>query len=154
MFNQLPLTLAFDEDAPLPNPGTTPTTAPGTPANPGTPGTPVAPTGQQQRAPGLFDNSFLLILFLGLIFMIFISMRSQRKERKKREELLSSLKKGDKVQSIGGILGTVVEVRNDRVIVKVDETNNTKLAFVRAAIQAVIPDGEAAKQEAEVKKDS
>jgi preprotein translocase subunit YajC len=49
--------------------------------------------------------------------------------------MLSALAKGDKVTSIGGICGTVVEVRDDELVVKVDENNNMRLRFARWAIR-------------------
>ena len=58
--------------------------------------------------------------------------------------MLSSLKKGDKITSIGGIVGTVIEVRDDEVTVKVDETGNVRMKFARWAIRGV---GDAARAE-------
>lgn len=163
MFDQIPLILAqpgttadappSTKDkaaAPATKDGAATTGTPGTPTT-GAPGTPGAPI---PRPPSLFgDSAFLFILMGGLVLMIIFSMRTQRKERKKREDLMSSLKKGDRIQTIGGLLGTVVEVREDRVIIKADENNNTKLTFVRSAIQAVIADNGGAKPEPEVKKE-
>ena len=56
---------------------------------------------------------------------------------------INQLKRGDRIQTIGGILGTVVESREDEVIVKVDESSNTKIHFTRSAIHRVL-DGEKA----------
>jgi len=42
------------------------------------------------------------------------------------------------VQTIGGILAGVVEVREDRVLLKVDETSNTKIWFARSAVHKVL----------------
>ena len=88
-----------------------------------------------------------LLLPLILIFavVLLLSSRGQRKEKKKREQLLASLKKGDKVQTIAGILGSIVEVREDEVIVKVDENTNARMHFRRSAIQGVIEKGEQGK---------
>ena len=148
-FDSMPLMLAQDSkatdgagtDAPLPKeaPKTTQTT--------GKDGAPLPPPGQQQRAPGGMDNTFLIVLFVGLLLMIVFSMRAQKREKKKRESMLETLKKGDKVQSIGGILGTIVEVRPDRIIVKVDENTNTRLSFARSAIQGIVGDQPAEKKE-------
>ena len=52
--------------------------------------------------------------------------------------MLDNMKRGDRIQTIGGILGTVVEVREGEVVVKVDESNNTKIKFSRSAIQRVV----------------
>ena len=59
--------------------------------------------------------------------MLFFSSRTKKKEQQKVKQLLDSLKKGDRIQTIGGIIGTVVEARENEVLVKVDETNNTKI---------------------------
>ena len=64
--------------------------------------------------------------------------RSKRQTDKKRTNMLSSLKRGDKVQTIGGILGTVVEARDTDVLLKVDESSNTKIRFSRSAIHRVL----------------
>ncbi len=81
---------------------------------------------------------FFFIIFAALIFMIIFSMSGQRKEKKKREALLTSLKKGDRIQTIGGILGTVVEVRDEHVVVKIDENTNTRVKLSRTAVQSVL----------------
>ena len=54
--------------------------------------------------------------------------------------MLDALKKNDRVQTIGGVLGTVVDVRDNEVLVKVDETNNVKIRFNRTAIKEVLQD--------------
>jgi preprotein translocase subunit YajC len=93
----------------------------------------------------LFLRQFLpLILILGIFWWILA--RGRKKERQRYEEMLNSIKKNDRVQTIGGILGTVLDVRDNEVVVKVDETNNVKLRFVRSAIKEVFreaPAGEA-----------
>jgi len=72
-----------------------------------------------------------------LLFMIF-SAKSKRKEDKKRDDMLKQLKRGDRIQTIGGILGSVVRAEETRVEVKVDEGNNTKMWFTRSAIHRVL----------------
>jgi preprotein translocase subunit YajC len=64
--------------------------------------------------------------------------RSKRNEDQKKKDLLSSIKRGDRVQTIGGILGTVVEVEDSRVRLKVDESSNTKIWFSRNALFRVL----------------
>ena len=79
---------------------------------------------------------FPLVILVGLMyFMIF---RTKKKEETKRETMLKALKKGDRVQTIGGLLGTVVEARDQDVLLKVDETANVKMRFVRSAIHKVV----------------
>ena len=57
---------------------------------------------------------------------------------KAREKMLAALAKGDKIQTSGGIIGSVVEVRESEVIVKVDENANTRIRFARSAVQTVL----------------
>ncbi len=92
-----------------------------------------------QGGGGGFGSMMLpMLLIIGVFF--FMMMGGQRREKKKRAALLASLRKGDKVQSIGGIRGTVVEVRDSEVVLKVDENSNTRMRFAREAIQGVVGD--------------
>lgn len=81
-------------------------------------------------------------LFIGLILamLVFyvITLRGSQKDKKKRQQMLDAMAKNDKVLTIGGIIGTVVLVKDNEVVVKVDETNNTKITFARSAIQKII----------------
>ena len=102
------------------------------------------PTGDKGSG-GLFGSMKLMFIMLGGFFLLYIWMgRSRRKQRRQRQEMLTALKKGDKITSIGGIVGTVIEVRDDEVTVKVDETGNVRMKFARWAIRGV---GEAGKAE-------
>lgn len=104
----------------------------------------------QQEAPpkpkgGFWGGQTMLFVMLGGVFLLYIFMgRSKRRQAAKRKDMLASLKKGAKVSTIGGILGTVIEIREDEVTVKVDETNNARLRVARWAIRGV---GEEAKAE-------
>jgi preprotein translocase subunit YajC len=82
---------------------------------------------------------FVPIILLVVIFYIFM-FRSKNTEKQKREGMLKELKKGDEVQTIGGVFGRVMETRDDRVLVKVDESTNTKMWFTRSAIHRVVTD--------------
>jgi preprotein translocase subunit YajC len=90
-----------------------------------------------------------LALGAGIVLLFWMSSRSRKKQENQRREMLSSLKKGDKVTSIGGIVGTVLDVRDDEITVKVDEGNNVKMKFARWAIRGV---GEEGKKEGPEKK--
>ncbi len=74
----------------------------------------------------------------GLIIAIFyfLIIRPQRKRDKETKDMLASIKKGDKVVSIGGIHGTVMVVKESTVVVKVDD--NTRLEFSRNAINSIV----------------
>jgi preprotein translocase subunit YajC len=79
----------------------------------------------------------LLGLVALMILMFWWTGRARRKQEAKRKELLSSLKKGDKIVTIGGIIGTVIEIRENEVTVKTDESNNVRMKFARWAVREV-----------------
>jgi len=80
------------------------------------------------------------LLCLGVLFIFSSSGKSSRQKEKRHREMLSSLKRGDRVQTIGGIIGAVVEVRDDEVVIKVDESTNTKIRIIRDAVKSVTRD--------------
>jgi preprotein translocase subunit YajC len=56
--------------------------------------------------------------------------------------MLAELSKNDRVVTIGGVIGTVVEVRENEVVLKVDESSNTRMRFSRNAIQSLVAEKE------------
>lgn len=74
-------------------------------------------------------NSIGMIVFYGLFLglMWFLLIRPQNKKKKQLEQMRSELAKGDKVVTIGGIVGTVLNVKEDEVVIEVgaDRTNLT-----------------------------
>ena len=76
-------------------------------------------------------------VMLALIFVVmwFFMIRPQRKQQKELQNFRDSLAKGDKVVTIGGIFGTVVEVKEDSVLMEVD--NSVK---IRVSKQAIVKD--------------
>ncbi len=98
--------------------------------------------GEQEHI-GMFSPMRILTLWLpmGLIFYWFL-LRPQSQEKAKRQGLLESLKKNDRVVTIGGIYGVVTNVRqdSDEVTIKVDEATNTKLRVTRGSIARVLAD--------------
>ena len=97
-----------------------------------------APTSRPAPGPRDFMSGPLFPLMLGLLVLYFFMMRSNKGKDKQRQEMLKQLKRNDEVQTIGGVIGKVVEAREDRVLVKVDETTQTKIWFSRSAIHRVL----------------
>ncbi|MBN1765215.1 MAG: preprotein translocase subunit YajC [Sedimentisphaerales bacterium] len=91
----------------------------------------------QSPAPSFFSSPILLIVMMIFVFY-FVMMRPQKKKQQEHKNMLDSLKKNDRIRTIGGIIGTIVDVRDDEVVVKVDESNNTKMHFIRSAIGTVL----------------
>jgi preprotein translocase subunit YajC len=96
---------------------------------------PAAPTTAPVNQPW-WTQPFIPIILIIAVFYVFL-WRSKRTEDRKRTDMLGQLKRGDRVQTIGGILGTVVDVKDTEVTLKVDETSNTKIRFSRSAIHRV-----------------
>lgn len=104
------------------------------------------------RGGGMDILMFGLLIFF--VFMIFTTMMSGRKEKKRKAELLGSLARHDKVQTVGGIIGTIVELTDSEVVLRSDETSNTRIRVARTAIQSVLKKGRSAGAEAEPKPDA
>lgn len=76
-----------------------------------------AGTGQPQGAGG--GASWIMIIAMFVIMWLFM-IRPQRKQQKELEKFRNGLKKGDKVVTAGGIYGTVDEIKDRTVLIKVD----------------------------------
>ena len=79
----------------------------------------------QAGAPANSSLSMWAMLILIFVVMWFFMIRPQRKQQKELEKFRNSLKRGDKVVTIGGIYGVVDEIKERQVIIKVD--GDTKL---------------------------
>ena len=88
-------------------------------------------------AAGQAGGGWQMLIMLALIFVVmwFFMIRPQRKQQKELQNFRDSLKKGDKVVTIGGIFGTVCEIKEDSVLIEVD--NNVK---IRVSKQALVKD--------------
>lgn len=81
-------------------------------------------------------QNFHIVLIFGL--MIYFMIASSRKEKKRKAEMVNSLKKDLKVQTIGGITGVIEEVRDDEVLLNVDAGSNTKITFTKSSIASIV----------------
>jgi preprotein translocase subunit YajC len=111
----------------------TPAPAATTTAAPGTAPTSV-PVGANQ------PSMWPMMLPLGLLVVMMFVMQAfaGRREKKKRADLMSSMKRGDRVLTIGGIIGTVDQVRDDEVVLKTDPNTSAKMTFTKSSIQQVL----------------
>ncbi len=76
------------------------------------------------------------LIFWGLmiVMMYFMMVRGPKKKQKQHTKMVESLSKNDRIRTVGGIIGTVVEVKGDEVVLKIDESNNTKMRIAASAI--------------------
>ncbi len=106
---------------------------PGAPSSTGTPATGPGGPGGAPAAGGMGPIMWLLPVML--VVMILVSVMGNRKEKKKQAELLSSVKKGDKVQMLGGVIGTVAEMGDTEIVLRVEEG---RIRFAKSALQGLV----------------
>jgi preprotein translocase subunit YajC len=103
----------------------------------GTPTTTGPATTAPKEPPG-FLQSPLVPLLLGVAVLYFFVFRAKKRQEQQRTGVLDKLRPGQRIQTIGGILGTITAVNEKEVTVKVDETNNVKIKFARNAVHRVM----------------
>jgi preprotein translocase subunit YajC len=97
----------------------------------------------QSAAGGLGSYGSLALPVLFFVVLYFLMIAPNQRKQKKWQEMLSQLKSGDRVTTNGGIKGTVLSVKDDVVILRV-QPDGVKLEFVKSAIAAVTTDEQAA----------
>ena len=87
---------------------------------------------------GPFDP-LVLMLVIGTLFYLLL-IRPERRKRQDTDRMLENLKKNDRVVTVGGIYGVVVNVAkgSEDVTIRVDDGNNTRLRVLRTAVSRVI----------------
>ena len=80
----------------------------------------------------------MIAAFVAIFY--FIAIRPQRKQRQKHFDLVSMLKKGDEIVSVGGMYGIVRKVGNEYVEIEV--ANRTRVKFLKRAIASIISEEE------------
>lgn len=89
-----------------------------------------------------FQPDFLLLIGGMFLVMYFFMIRPQKKRQKQQQQMQTSLQKNARIRTIGGIIGTVVDVRDDEVVIKIDEASNTKMRITRGAVGKVLTEEE------------
>ena len=92
--------------------------------------------GATGAAGGASQWGILIVMPLIILVFYFLVMRPQNKKQKEAKKMLESLRKGDRIVTIGGLRGTVVAVKDDAVVLKVDD--NTKLEYSKNAVATVL----------------
>jgi preprotein translocase subunit YajC len=105
---------------------------------------PADPQGENQPAPegGFLSNPLWLMLAIMLVMYFFIFRSPRKRQEQQMQKMRASLQRNARVRTIGGIIGTVVDVRDEEVVIKIDETNNTKMRVTIGAIGKVLADEE------------
>ena len=93
---------------------------------------PNAPAGRKPPQ-GIFGSPLLMIGLMLVVMYLFL-FRGPRKKQQQHKQMVQSLQKNDRIRTIGGIIGTVVDFKDDEITLKVDESNNTKIKIAPSAI--------------------
>lgn len=96
-------------------------------------------------AGGSFGTIFFLIAMVAIFY--FMMIRPENKRKKEAEQLRSSLKVGDKITTIGGIVGTVVDVKEDKFVIETS-ADRVRIEFQKWALSTNESGAERAKEEA------
>jgi len=102
---------------------------------------------------GIFDNQSALIQFLPLVLIFvvfyFLLIRPQQRKTKDHKAMLDALRRGDRVVTGGGIIGTVARVENPEEVT-VDIADGVRVRVLRSTISSVLakPDPAAAREAA------
>ena len=86
--------------------------------------------------------SFLPLILIIIVFYFFM-IRPQLKKQKEQKKFRESLNKGDKVVTIGGIHGKIVEVKESTVVI--DISNDLKITVEKSAVSSDFPAGDQTK---------
>lgn len=97
-------------------------------------------------AAGMGSSIIMLVAMLAIFY--FMLIRPENKRKKEAEQMRASVKTGDKITTIGGIIGTVVNVKEDKVVIETS-ADQVRIEFAKWAISSNETAAEAAKAQAQ-----
>ena len=106
---------------------------------------------QANPAGGLIGMLPMLLIMVALFY--FMLIRPENKRKKEAEQLRSAVKNGDKITTIGGIVGTVVDVKSDRFVIETG-ADQVRIEMMKWALSTNETAEEAAKEEAKKKQEA
>lgn len=101
-----------------------------------------APAGGAAPPAGGGGEMMLMIMLPALLLMFwFFMIRPQQKQEEKTRKMIDSLDRNDRVYTVGGMVGTIhsIDKEKNEVVLKVDDSNGTKIRFLLSAIAAPLP---------------
>ncbi len=86
---------------------------------------------------------FLPLMVIMFAVMYFLIIRPQKQKEKKRQAMITNVRKQDRIVTAGGVHGVVVSVKENEVIVRIDDTKDVKIKVDKSALTSVsVPRGE------------
>jgi len=95
---------------------------------------------------GMGSTLIMMVVMIGVFY--FMLIRPENKRKKEAEQMRSSVKKGDKVTTIGGIIGTVVDVKENNIVIETS-ADQVRMELAKWALSSNETAAEAAKAEAQ-----
>ena len=95
---------------------------------------------------GMGSTMLMLVVMIGVFY--FMLIRPENKRKKEAEQMRSSVKKGDKITTIGGIVGTVVDVKENNIVIETS-ADQVRMELAKWALSSNETAAEAAKVEAQ-----
>ena len=106
-----------------------------------------AAEGPGTQGGGLGGLVSLLPLVLIFVVMYFLMIRPQKKQEKEAQNMRDNLSVGDEITTIGGIIGKVLKVKDDKVCIEIgDRTSKHPMTIKREAVASVVPCKKAKKE--------
>ena len=80
---------------------------------------------------------FFIMMAMVMGVFYFLMIRPQQKKQQDLNKTIAALKKGDKVVTIGGIIGTITSLQNDYVVLKIGDNEATKMEVLKSAVSGL-----------------
>ncbi len=96
-------------------------------------------------AAGGISSIFILVLMVGIFY--FMLIRPENKRKKEAEQMRSAMKVGDEIVTIGGVIGTVVSVKEDKFVIETG-ADQVRIELAKWALSSNETANEAAREEA------
>ena len=102
-------------------------------------------TGTEATTGGMFGPILMMLVMVGILY--FVLIRPENKRKKESQKMRESMKVGDKITTIGGIIGTVVDVKENNIVVETS-ADQVRIEFAKWAISTNETAAAAAKEKA------
>ena len=103
-------------------------------------------TAGMEAGTGMGSTIIMMVVMIGVFY--FMLIRPENKRKKEAEQMRSAVKKGDKITTIGGIVGTVVDVKENNIVIETS-ADQVRMELAKWAISSNETAAEAAKVEAQ-----
>lgn len=92
----------------------------------------------EQGGGGAMGTVIMLVAFIGIFY--FLLIRPQRQQQKRHDQMVKALRRGDEVTTVGGIVGRIVHIKEDRITIKT--ADDTRIVVERDKVARKLSAGE------------